>query len=108
MSEALNPREPLLSQIDGLTSSICNERCASNCRCIDEERREADGLLDTYTTAVLHEAARRMEAAGMDDDAVAFLDNLARGGWAARCFGCGEPSDNGQAHGYGAEYGGCV
>ncbi|MFJ6636589.1 hypothetical protein ACIQMR_35275 [Streptomyces sp. NPDC091376] len=24
------------------------------------------------------------------------------------CVGCGEPQDNGQAHGYGAEFGGCV
>ncbi|WP_328967938.1 hypothetical protein [Streptomyces sp. NBC_00239] len=38
-------------------------------------------LLDAYVTDVLHEAARRMETARMDDDAVAFLDNLARGGW---------------------------
>jgi hypothetical protein len=38
-------------------------------------------LLDAYVTEALHEAARRMEGAGHGDDAVAFLDNLARGGW---------------------------
>ncbi|MFB8071106.1 hypothetical protein [Streptomyces californicus] len=24
------------------------------------------------------------------------------------CIGCGDPRDNGKAHGYGAEFGGCV
>ncbi|MCY0926244.1 hypothetical protein OTB20_08495 [Streptomyces sp. H27-H1] len=38
-------------------------------------------LLDAYVTEALHEAARRMEGAGCDDDAVAFLDLLADGGW---------------------------
>ncbi|MFJ6720515.1 hypothetical protein [Streptomyces sp. NPDC091259] len=38
-------------------------------------------LLDAHVTEALHEAARRMEGAGVDDDAVSFLDNLARGGW---------------------------
>jgi hypothetical protein len=31
--------------------------------------------------------------------------------WASvdeRCAGCGDLRDNGKAHGYGAEYGGCV
>lgn len=27
---------------------------------------------------------------------------------AKRCVGCGEPKDDGQAHGYFAEFGGCV
>lgn len=26
----------------------------------------------------------------------------------SRCVGCGNPEDDGQAHGYGAEFGGCV
>ncbi|MFF5972250.1 hypothetical protein ACFY7C_12095 [Streptomyces sp. NPDC012769] len=42
-----------------------------------EHDQEFEKRVDALISAVLHEAARRMEGAGYDDDAVSFLDLLA-------------------------------
>ncbi|MGW6638485.1 hypothetical protein [Streptomyces cyaneofuscatus] len=70
----------------------------------------ADRIESAFKRAALTEAADLLDAQELEGAALVrylstpYTDDVEE----RRCVGCGDPRDNGKAHGYGAEFGGCV
>ncbi len=90
---------------------------------LKEDRRgfipDREHIVDIYyrDMAELRTWMERPNGAHVVSDRVSFEAVEGGGVWirtkpfryqAPRCVGCGNPRDNGRAHGYGGEFGGCV
>ncbi|HLL34198.1 MAG TPA: hypothetical protein VK545_09965 [Streptomyces sp.] len=100
-------RETLTTTLTNLLARTRNGR-------MDAHRAEAERLVEEALKEHAHELAEEIRR---DVDAGKFCVSEVDGAWEAadridpveaRCVGCGSPQNNGQAHGYGAEFGGCV
>ncbi|MEU8840254.1 hypothetical protein AB0D97_14135 [Streptomyces roseus] len=113
----MSARNVLIEHVMSLQATICGEFCGG-CSCEVGNREEANALVNAFA----HELAEKVRTSSYYSHVPTWGYSHQRDAWndgrdvaadliepaADRCVGCGEPSDNGQGHGHGAEYGGCV
>ena len=99
-----------------LTTTLTNLLARTRNGHMDAHRAEAERLvaevLDEQANGLAEKIRRETARRNLirEEHAEAWEAGLHRGAdvITPRCLGCGEPRDNGQAHGYGGEFGGCV
>ncbi|WNI28638.1 hypothetical protein [Streptomyces sp. ITFR-6] len=101
-----------LFESDEVMTSWHNARTAD----ADEYRAIAASEVSAYRDAILREAAQKIRNSDRlrdytDDhmsDCNEAADEIDPDSYVNRCQGCGNSKNDGQVHGYGAEFGGCV
>ncbi|MFD9442139.1 hypothetical protein [Streptomyces sp. NPDC060001] len=105
-----------------LTTTLTHLFAASRRGRMDSHRAEAERLVEEALKEHSHELAEEIRAWVADDPsgdsraseygssepALNAADLIDPTGIDDRCVGCGSPLGDGQAHGYGSEFGGCV
>ncbi|WP_406161016.1 hypothetical protein [Streptomyces canus] len=109
----MNARETLVTTLTNLLARTRNGR-------MDEHRAEAERMVEEALKERAHELAEEGRTLMGPRSYPHESERVTRyvAGWHdalnhidpedPRCVGCGSPRDDGQAHGYGAGYGGCV